>query len=116
MMKTWLMRRAVRRPVVRGGHLAHELIGMQASFHQKLALGLADQLDRLCCRRLAVRRVDELIASDIDPMLLGHGGNLGDRPDQNGNDDALVPPPRRRRAARSRRMDARRRCSPAALL
>ena len=33
-------------------HLAHQLIGMQAALHQQLALGLADELDRLRRRRL----------------------------------------------------------------
>ena len=37
---------------------------------------------------LAVRRVDQLIAGDINPMLLGDGSNPGDWADQNGNDDA----------------------------
>ena len=32
---------------VLGGHRAHELIGVQAAFHQQLAFALADQLDGL---------------------------------------------------------------------
>ena len=81
------MRRAVRRPVVAEVTGSHELVGMQAALHQKLAPGFADQLDRFCCGRVTVWRVDQFIASDIDPMLLGDGGNFGYRPDQNGNDD-----------------------------
>ena len=52
-------------------------------FIRSSPLDLADQLDCLCCGRLTVRRVDELIASDIDPVLLGHSGNFGRRTNQN---------------------------------
>jgi hypothetical protein len=70
---------------------------MQAALHQDLALGFADQLNCFCCGRLTVRRVDELIASDIDPVLLGHSDNFGHWTNQNGNDDAQFR--RRARAA-----------------
>ena len=70
------------------GHLAHELVGVQAALHQQLALGFVDQLDRLCRGRLAVRGVDDLEAIDVDPVLAGHGGNLRGRTDQDRNDDA----------------------------
>src|SRR4051794_38072699 len=70
------------------GHLAHELVGVQAALHQQLALGFVNQRHRLRRGRLAVRGVDELEAIDIDPMLAGHGGNLPGRTDQDRNDDA----------------------------
>jgi hypothetical protein len=74
-------------PHRRGGHRTHEFISMQAAFHQKLALGLVDQRDGLCSGGFAVRSVHQLIASDIDPMLLGDGTDPGGGPDQNGHDD-----------------------------
>ena len=100
----------------RGGHRAHQLVRMQAALHQKLALALVDQRDGLCSRGLAVRCVHQLIASDVDPVLLGDGGNFGHWTDQNGNDDAQFRRLAQRRAARSRRKDGRRLWSPAALL
>ena len=44
----------------RGGHRAHEFVGMQAALYQDLALGFADQLNCSCCGRLTVRRGDGL--------------------------------------------------------
>ena len=63
MTKTWLMRRAVRRPVADGGDGPHQLVGMQAALHQELALACADQLHGLRRRRLAMRRIDDLEAA-----------------------------------------------------
>ena len=82
MMNVWLIRRAVRRPVLLVGHLPHELVGVQAALHQQLALlDFVNQRHRLCRGRLAVRGVDDLEAIDIDPVLAGHGGDLRGRPD-----------------------------------
>ncbi len=50
-----------------GRHLAHEFVGVQAALHQELALGLVDELDRLCRCGVAVRRVDNLKTLDIEP-------------------------------------------------
>src|SRR5262249_20147133 len=63
------------------------LVRVQAALHQELAFGRVDQLDRLCRRGVAVGHVDDLEALDIEMMLAGHGGNLRDRSDENGNDD-----------------------------
>jgi hypothetical protein len=65
MMKQWLIRRAVRRPVSRG-HRAHQLVGVQAAFHQRFGAALAHQRDRLRRRVLAVLRVDDFDAVDVD--------------------------------------------------
>ena len=48
MMKTWLMRRAVRRPVLLERDSAHQFIGMQAALHQQLAFGLMDEFHGPC--------------------------------------------------------------------
>ena len=61
---------------------------MRFALHQELALAFMNERHRLGRRRVAVRRVDQLIASDIDPMLLGDSGDFGGRANQNGNDDA----------------------------
>jgi hypothetical protein len=37
-----------------------------------------------------MRHIHELIASDVDPMLLGYCGDLGRRADENGHDDAQL--------------------------
>jgi hypothetical protein len=70
------------------GDRAHELIGVQAAFHQQLARPLANELDRLCRRRLAVRRVDDPEAADLEAVLAGDGGNLRVRADEDRHDDA----------------------------
>ena len=46
MMKQWLMRRAVRIPRVPRHHCAHQLVGVQAAFHQRLGLSGAHQFHR----------------------------------------------------------------------
>ena len=71
-----------------GGHRAHQLVGMQAALHEEFALPLVDQLDSIGCGGLAMRRIHQLIARDIDPMLPGDRSDLLGRPHQNGRDDA----------------------------
>ena len=71
-----------------GRHLSHELVRMQTAFHQQFALGLVDQLDRLCGRRCAMGRIDDLKAVDIETVLASHGGNLRSGPDKDRNDEA----------------------------
>ena len=70
------------------GHLAHELVRVQAALHQELAFGLVDQLDRLRRRGFAVRHVDDFVATDIETMLAGNAGNLGGRSHEDRNNDA----------------------------
>ncbi len=64
------------------GHLAHELVGVQAALHQQLAPGFVDQLDGLCRRRFAVRHIDDLEAVDIETVLASHSGDLRGRTDE----------------------------------
>ena len=51
--------------------LAHQLVGVQAALHQQFALGLVNELDGLGGGCLAVRRVDDLEAADVDAVLGG---------------------------------------------
>ena len=53
-------------PSARGGHLAHQLVGVKAAFHQELALPRPYQLDRLSRSRMAVGRIDQFEFPDID--------------------------------------------------
>ncbi len=69
MTKQWLMRRAVRMPVVARDHGAHQLVGMQAALHQRLGPPAAHQLDRLGGRIVAVRGVDDLEGADVERGL-----------------------------------------------
>ncbi len=45
---------------------AEKLIGMQASLHQQLGLARANELDRLLCRRLTVRNIDDVDAFNVE--------------------------------------------------
>src|SRR5262249_41938010 len=85
-------------------HLAHQLVRVEAALHQELAFRLLDELHRLRRRRMAMRNVDDLEATDVETMLAGYGLNFGGRPDKDGNDDAGV---RRFDRAAQRRLFAR---------
>ena len=54
---------------------AHQLVGVEAPFHQELGLALADQRDRAGGRGVAVRGVDDGPPGQVDAML---GGNSAD--------------------------------------
>jgi len=69
---------------------AHQLVGVQAAFHQELAFGFADQFDRLDRGCLAVGHIDDLDTADIEPVLARQAGNLRGWPDQDRHDDASV--------------------------
>jgi hypothetical protein len=84
MTNTWLIRRAVRSPVEDG---AHQLVGVQAAFHQELAAPLANERDALGGRLVAVRGVDDLVAADVDLVRGRRCGDFRARSDQDGNDD-----------------------------
>src|SRR5947207_6640091 len=71
-----------------GGHFTHELVRVQATLHQELALGLMDELNCLRGRRLAVRYVDNLKTIDVQAKPARYGGNLRRRADKNWDDDA----------------------------
>ena len=68
------MRREVRSPVALGGHLPHQLIGMQAALHQQFAFGLADQRDAALSRGIAMGHVDKRITADVETMGVGNAG------------------------------------------
>ena len=72
----------------RGRHRPHQLVGMQASLHQELALAGFDELDGLGSRRIAVRNIDNLVLADIDTTLARHCRDLCGRPNQDRLDDA----------------------------
>ena len=61
---------------------------MEAPLHQELAPTLADQRHALRRRGMAVSRIDDLEAGDVDAMLRRHAGNLVLRTDQDGTDQA----------------------------
>ena len=73
-----------------GGDAVHQLIGVQAALHQELAFALADELNRLIRRGVAVRRVDNFEAADVEPVRASDGGNFRNGPHENGDDDAGV--------------------------
>ena len=85
-MKTWLMRRAVRRPVLE----AVKLVGVQASLHQDFALAVMNELNGLCSGSVAVGRVDELERADLEVVLAGNGGDLRRRAYEDRHDDAFL--------------------------
>ena len=102
-----LIRRAVRKPWPSGRYRAHQLVSMQAAFHQELALALVDQLDRPFSGRIAVGDIDELELAHLQAVFACHGSDLSSRTDESRNDDAELGPPRSRPAAKSRRRDER---------
>ena len=52
-------------------HGGHQLVGVQAALHQRLGLALAHQLHRRGRGRLAVRRLDDLGAGQVDAVRGG---------------------------------------------
>ena len=67
---------------------AHQLVGVQAAFHQRFGLALSYELDRLRGGFLAVLRLDDRQPRDIDVVLLRHGLDACLGPDQNRRDQA----------------------------
>jgi hypothetical protein len=61
MMKAWLIRRPVRRPVALLHHGGHQFIGMQTAFHQHLGLALTGQLHGLGGRVVAVFSINYFV-------------------------------------------------------
>jgi hypothetical protein len=59
---------------------------MQAAFHQRLGLALADEDDRLGGGIVAVGRLDDRYRRDVEAALLGHGADAAGRPDQDRRD------------------------------
>ena len=52
-------------------HFGHETVGVQAALHQRGRPPVADEPHRRGCRRLAVRRIDDLIVADRQPARRG---------------------------------------------
>ena len=69
MMKTWLIRRAVRRPVLRDVTSRISSSVCRLPFISSSPLRLVDELDRLGRGRFAVRRVDDLELADVELVL-----------------------------------------------
>ena len=90
MMKTWLIRRAVRRPVLPEVTSRISSSVCRLPFINSSPLDLADQLDRLGGGRFAMRHVDDLEAADIQTVLARRLEIFARRPDQDRHDDAGV--------------------------
>ena len=102
------MRRAVRRPVSRLTTAPISSSVCRLPFISASALPSRTSCDRLGGRRLAVRRIDDRHAGDVDAVLLRDRLDARARPDEDRRDQAERAPRRPRRAASSRRRDARR--------
>ena len=105
-MKTWLMRRPVRRPVSSRDDRAQELVRVEAAFHQQLRLALANQLHGLGRRGMAVWRIDDPGLAEIDAVAVAISWILAAGPTRIG---AINPsrPPRWLRPMPLPRRDAR---------
>ena len=55
----------------RCGHRPHQLVGMQAAFHQHFAFALAHEFDASCGCCIAVRHIDKIVLVDGETMLRG---------------------------------------------
>ena len=64
----------------------HQLVGMQAALHQKLAPARPDHRHGGFRRSMAVGGIDNLAAGQIDPETRGHRADLCRRPHQDGHD------------------------------
>jgi hypothetical protein len=71
---------------VGGGDLLHQLVGVQAALHQQLRRARADHGDGLRGGGVAVRRVDDLDAGQVDAGRGCDGGDLRRRTDEDGRD------------------------------
>ena len=70
--------------------LTHQLVGVQAAFHQ--CLGIAGAYQRNCqrCRVMAVRGIDDADAVQVDAEFLGDRADLVFRADEDRLDDAFL--------------------------
>ena len=76
---------------VAGNDRPHQLIGMQTALHQGPGLRLAHQRHRLGRRIVAVRRLDDRQAGDVDAVPLRHLEDACTRPDQHRLDQPQFP-------------------------
>ena len=67
--------------------LGQQLVRVQAALHEELRLALAHERDGLLGRRLAVRRVDDLDAAEVE-RFLGDRGDLAFGTDQDRHDQS----------------------------
>ena len=88
MMKTWLIRRSVRRPVSRRAISREQFIGVQAALHDELGTAGADEFHRLGRRGVAVGNVDDLGRADVDAELFRDAADLSFRADEDRQDHA----------------------------
>ena len=65
-------------------HRAHQLVGVEATLHQRLGPPFAHKLDGLGGRSVAVRDVDTFIGRDVQLELLRDSSNFRLRTDQDG--------------------------------
>jgi hypothetical protein len=69
---------------------AHELVGVEAAFHQRLDLAIARQCDRLGRCPVPMLRRHELIAGKVELGLFRFGSDFCIRPDQYGDDEFFL--------------------------
>ncbi len=69
-------------------HLAHQLVGVQRTLHQRFGLAFAHQRHRPRRRGVAVLDVDDDDAGEVDALLFGHRADLRFRADQRRHDEA----------------------------
>jgi hypothetical protein len=96
-------------------HGAHQLVGMQTAFHQRVDPSGSRQLDGFIGRRVTVLGRNDFVRRKIDLFACRHRANLLFRSDQHRNDH-LAPRGFECAVQRIDRMDARRRSGLAAAL
>ena len=69
---------------VAADHGGHQLVGVQAALHQRLGLAQPHQLDGARGGGVAVRRIDDAEAGEVDFQLFGDGANLVTGPTSQG--------------------------------
>jgi len=74
----------------RARHGSHELVGMQAAFHQQLALPFMHHLDGPGGRRLAMTNIHDPESVNIKVLLVGDRGDPRGWPHEGRNDNAFV--------------------------
>ena len=72
------------------GDAMQRFIGMQAALHEQRTLAFANELHRSIRRGVAVRLIDHLEPTDIDPVGPSGGDDFGGGSHQDRDDDAGV--------------------------
>ena len=81
---------AVAQPGVGPHDLVHQLVGMQAAFHQSAALGAPAQGDRLRGRHLGCFRFDDAKPGNVPPLALRDRLDARRWPNQHRRDQPLA--------------------------